>query len=153
MTPLQIVLLVLGILALQLALWVPLRLWFKGARARRLSALQAELSATGERVLLGPETALYRGASSGSGYPRSRGNSVVALTDRRLIVRPLVGASIEVPAVEIAGGRAHTRFAGAWVGGRPQVIVRTRTNAEIGLLVENSDAWVTALQAGRSPAN
>lgn len=55
MTPLQIVLLVLGILGLQLAIWLPLLWWLKRVTARRLDELRGELAATGERVLLGPE--------------------------------------------------------------------------------------------------
>lgn len=146
MTPLQIVLLVLGILGLQLAIWLPLLWWLKRVTARRLDELRGELAATGERVLLGPEAAIYRGASHGSGHPRARGNGVVALTERRLVVRRLFGAAIEVPAGDITGVRTSQRFNGAWTGGRLHVIVKTRADAELGLFVKDTEAWVAALQ-------
>ena len=147
MTPLQIVLLVLGILALQFVLWIPALWWVRRASARRLGELQAELAATGEHVLLGPEPAIYRGASSGSGLSRAKGNGVAALTERRLVVRRLVGAPIEVATADISGVRTDKWFQGAWTGGRLHVIVKMRAGAEVGLFVQNTDAWVAALQA------
>mgnify|MGYP001194458294 CR=1 FL=1 len=146
MTPLQIVLIVLGILGCQLALWVVALRWVKRASARRLGELQAELAGSGEQVLLGPESAIYRGASRGSGYPRARGNGVVALTERRLIVRRLAGAAVEVPTADISGVRTDKWFQGGWTGGRLHVIVKTKAGAELGLFVRNSDAWVAALR-------
>lgn len=147
MTPLQIILLVLGVLGVQLALSVVAVGWVRRASTRRQAELQAELAGNGERVLLGPEAAIYRGASRGSGYPRARGNGVVALTERRLIVRRLVGAALEVPTADISGVRTDKWFQGGWTGGRLHVIVKTRAGAELGLFVQNSDAWVAALRA------
>jgi hypothetical protein len=151
MGPLQIVLLVLGILAFQLVMFIVALRWLRRANAQRLGALRSELAATGERALLGPEPGVYRGASSGSGYPRTRGNGVVALTERRLIVRKLVGAPVEVPVAEIAGVRTDKWFQGGWAGGQAHVIVKTRAGAELGLFVQDTDAWARALQglAGR----
>ena len=152
MTPLQISLLVLGILGVQLVPIILILRWVRRASARQIGELRAELATTGERVLLGPESALYRGASSGSGYPRSRGNGAVVLTERRLVVRRLAGAAVEVPAGEIAGVRTDRWFQGGWTGGRPHVIVKTRAGAELGLFVADVDAWVAALQRLASPS-
>ncbi len=146
MTPLQIVLLVLGILGLALAIGLPLLGWLRRVTARRLGELRGELVSTGERVLLGPEAAVYRGASAGSGHPRARGNGVIALTERRLIIRRLFGAPIEVPTADITGVRTNKWFDGAWTGGRLHVIVKTRADAEVGLFVQDTEAWVAALQ-------
>src|SRR5438552_2314547 len=87
-TPLMIVLLVLGILGLQVLLWVPLVLWMRKKSARLLEALREELAAGGERAIRGPEPAFYGGAS-GVGYPEVKGNGVIVLTDRRLAFRRL----------------------------------------------------------------
>lgn len=152
MTPLQIVLLVLGILGVQLALWVVVLRWIGRASVRQSEALRSELAATGERVLLGPEPAIYRGASPGSGHPRARGNGVAALTVGRLLVRRLVGAPVEVATADICGVRTDKWFQGGWTGGRLHVIVQTRAGAELGLFVADTDAWVAALRglaAGR----
>jgi len=146
MTPLQIVLLVLGILGFNAVLWLIVLRWLKQATARQLAALHKELTSTGERVLLGPEPAIYRGASAGSGYPRTKGNGVVALTERRLIVHKLVGVSLELPTADLRGVRTDKWFQGAWTGGRLHVIVKTKTDAELGLFVKDTDAWVSALQ-------
>lgn len=146
MTPLQIVLLVLGILAVNAVLWVFIWRWIVRTNARHIGELQIELGKADERVLLGPEPGLYRGATSNTGLPRTKGNSVVALTERRLVVRKLVGISVEIPTADIVGVRTDKWFEGAWTGGRMHVIVKLRTGGEIGLFVRDTDAWVAALQ-------
>lgn len=146
MTASQIVLLVLGILAFQIAIWVVVLRWLRRVTTRQQTELKAELAATGERVLLGPEPAIYRGASSGLGLPRARGNGVAALTDRRLIIRKLVGAAAEIPIADVVGVRTDKWFQGGWTGGRMHVIVKLRAGGEVGLFVADSDAWVAALQ-------
>lgn len=153
MTPLQVTLLLLGILGFQLVVWILILRWLRRASAQRLGELRAELATTGERVLLGPEPGSYRGASSGSGYPRARGNGAVVLTERRLLVRRLAGAPVEVPAAELAGVRTDRWFQGAWAGGHMHVIVKTRAGAELGLFVGDVDAWVAALQMLAGPAS
>lgn len=146
MTALQIVLLVAGIVGFQVVLWIVLLRWLGRATARKIGEVQARLTAAGERALLGPEACVYRGASSGSGFPRTKGNGVAALTEKRLVVRRLVGAPVEVVTAEIAGVRTDKWFERAYAGGKLHVIVKTKTGGELGLFVADTEAWVTALE-------
>lgn len=142
-TPLFVVLLVLGILALQVAIWIPLLMVLRRKTQRLQADLQAEFAASGERVRLGPTPALYRGATARSGY---KGNGVAALTDRRLVIRKLVGAGIEIPAADIVGVREDKWFLRAYTGSKQHVIVKTKGDAEVGLIVGDHAAWMTALR-------
>ena len=150
MTGLQVVLLVVGILAVQVMIWVPVVLWIRRRTARVEEGLRGELAASGERVRLGPVAASYRGATPGSGLPAVKGNAVAALPDRRLIVRRLVGEAIELAVAEIASVRDDRWFLGSYRGGRPVVIVKTRADAELGVMVAEHEAWMSAL---RPPAS
>jgi hypothetical protein len=144
-SPSFIVLLVLGILALQVMIWVPLLMVLKRKTQRMLADLQAELAASGEQVRLAPQPSLYRGATAKSGYPFAKGNGVAALTDRRLVIRKLVGAGVEIPTSDIIGVREDKWFQRAYVG-KLHVIVKTKGDAEVGLIVGDHAAWMTALQ-------
>ena len=145
MTPLQIVLLVVGIFALQALIWIPIIVWFKRKSARIRAELADELARSGERVDRGPESALYGGATAV--YPTVGGNGVIVLTERRLVFRRLVGAAVEVPVAEIEGLRADKWFRSAYRGSSPWLIVRTRGGAEVGFKVADHAAWAAAVTA------
>lgn len=144
MTSLSITLLVLGILAVQVLIWIPILAWLRRMNTRALAALGAELDATGERRVLGPVAINYRGSTE---HPAIKGNAVAALTDRRLVIRKLVGADLEIPVDDIVGVRDDKWFVRAYAAGRPIVIVKNKDGNEVGLLVADHDAWMTALRA------
>ena len=145
MTPGQVVLLVVGILALNVAVWIPALLWVRSRIRTLIEALGAELDASGERTLVAPEAALYGGATGP--YPRARGNVVVALTNRRVIVRRLVGAGFEIARDDVVSAREAASFHGR-TRSASVVVVTTRAGGEIGLLVREPRAWVAALGHG-----
>lgn len=136
--------LVLGILAVQVLIWIPILAWLRRMNTRALAALGAELDATGERRVLGPVAINYRGSTE---HPAIKGNAVAALTDRRLVIRKLVGAGLEIPVDDIVGVRDDKWFVRAYAAGRPIVIVKNKDGNEVGLLVADHDAWMTALRA------
>ena len=143
MSALEIVLLVGGILVvvavLNLAVWVPV-----ARRSSRMSGdLTAELATTGEQVVLGPANGLYRGASA-PGYSRVKGNSVVVLTDRRLIIRKVTGGRIEIPRAAVTGVREDAVFRGSIIGGRTHVIVEVE-GGEVGFMVPDPHLWAETL--------
>lgn len=145
MSPGQAVLLVVGILAgiglLQAAIWIPLI-----RRLRRLPGrLRAELASSGETLLRAPERGTYRG-STATGYPRAAGTGVVALTDRRLVFRPMVGRAIDVPISQIEGIREEKWFLGSMRAGRTHLVLRLRDGGEVGFLVRDPRAWIAALR-------
>ena len=65
-TALFVVLLVVGILAVQVLIWIPIIVWFRRRSARVLAELATALE--GEQVIRGPEKGNYRGATA-PGYP------------------------------------------------------------------------------------
>lgn len=150
MTPLQIVLLVLGILAFQALLLIPLLVWVQRATVRLVDALRAELAASGESVQVAPAPAVYRGAT-GTRHSRVRGNGAAALTDRRLIVRKLIGDRVEIPTTDITGAREEKWFAGGRAGRKNHVVVSLRDGGEVGLFVTDNPAWLAALRSVARP--
>jgi hypothetical protein len=141
MSPLAVILLVVGILAAVLLMLVPVVGWAR-RRSRRIEAeLAAELA--GESPLIGPEKAMYRGGSGS--YPKVKGNGVIVLTPRRLIFRMVLGTGVEIPCDEITGARETKRFRGAVTGGYTHLVVRT-TTGELGFFVADVAAWRAALE-------
>lgn len=142
MTPDQVVLLVLGILGAQAAIWTPIVLWMRARHRTLIAALAAEFASSGEAVVIAPEPALYGGASDV--YPKAGGNVVAALTARRLLLRRLVGDDITLDRDDLAGAREAASFR-TRRRSRPWVVVTTRGGVEIGLSVREPRAWLTAL--------
>jgi hypothetical protein len=141
MSPLAVVLMVVGILvlvgAINLIVWLPIV-----RRMRRMpDELVAELAASGERIVRGPERVSY----SGSTQSRVKGLSIAALTERRLIIRKAIGKPVEVAVADIAGVRTDKWFLGSRTGGRTHVIVKTKAGDEYGMLVADPEAWLAAL--------
>lgn len=137
-----VIVLVVGILALQVAIVVPTVIWWR-RRSRAVAAwLTAELE--GETVVLGPEKGAYRGATA-PGYPVVKNNGMIALTRRRLIFRTLTNRTIEVPVPQITAVRQQSVFKGSVTGGRPHLIVTT-AGGDIGFYVfAGIGPWLAAL--------
>jgi hypothetical protein len=142
MTPDQVALLVLGILGAQVAIWVPVVLWIRSRNRALVAALAAGFASSGEAVVIAPEPVLYGGATES--YPKAGGNSVAALTARRLVVRRLVGEGFEIAREDITGAREEAWFRRSRRS-VPWVVVTTRGGAELGLIVRDRKAWLTAL--------
>ncbi len=144
MSPLAVVLMVAGILvgvaAINLAIWIPIL-----RKLRRMpAALRAELEAAGETIVLGPEPAIYSGATAI--YSRVKGNGVVALTDKRLAFRKAIGASLDIPVDQIQGVREDRVFLRSRAGGRRHVIAVLREGVEVGFFVRANESWLGALR-------
>ncbi|AGB25407.1 hypothetical protein Mycsm_05206 [Mycobacterium sp. JS623] len=140
-----VVLLVVGILAVQALIWIPIIVWFR-RRSRRVAAeLATELQS--ETVVRPPEKGNYRGATA-PGYPMVKNNGLIALTKRRLVFRTLTGKAIDIPVAAITGVREAAVFNGSVVGGRKHLIVATAAG-EIGFYVSDNAGWTAALLPGR----
>ena len=141
-TALFVVLLVVGILALLVLIWIPILVWLR----RRSSAVAVKLAAeiAAERVVRPPEKGSYRGATA-PGYPTVKNTGLIALTDRRLAFRTLTGKAIDIPVESITGVREATVFKGSVVGGQKHLVVET-TAGEIGFYVFAGIAeWIAAI--------
>lgn len=141
-TPVFVVLLVVGILALLVLIWIPIVVWLR--RRSRQATEQLMTQIQGETVLRPPEKGSYRGATA-AGYPVVKNTGLIALTQRRLVFRTLTGKTIDVPVASITGVRESTVFKGSVVGGQTHLVVET-TAGEIGFYVFSGIApWVAAL--------
>lgn len=152
MTPVQIVLLVLFILGVNAAIWVPVGLWLRRRSRARTAALLSELATSGERVIRGPEAGNYQGATDV--YPQVKGNAVLVLTERRIIVRRAIGEAFDIPAADVVGVREAASFLSSRAGGMTHVVVALRGGAEVGFYFRNRQPWVDAFAAlaARQPA-
>jgi hypothetical protein len=104
--------------------------------------LTAELTAAGENIVRGPERVAY----SGSTHSRVRGISIIALTDRRLVIRKAIGKPVEVATKDIVSVRTDKWFLSARSGRRTHVIVKTTDGAELGFIALDPEAWLQALR-------
>jgi hypothetical protein len=141
-TAVFVILLVVGILAAQALVWVPIIVWFRRRNQRVAADLSAELES--ETVVRPPEKGNYRGATA-PGYPVVKNNGLIALTRRRLAFRTLTGSAIDIPIETITGVREASVFKGSVAGGRTHLIVQT-VAGEIGFYVADNAGWTTALR-------
>lgn len=142
-TAVFVVLLVIGIVAVLVLVWIPIIVWLR----RRSRAVESQLASEieGESVVRAPEKGSYRGATA-PGYPVVKNTGLIALTRQRLVFRTLTGKSIDVPVETITGVREATVFKGSVVGGQKHLIVETAAG-EIGFYVFSGIAdWIAALR-------
>jgi hypothetical protein len=112
-------------------------------RSRRVSArIAADLAA--EPALRGPEKALYRGGTGS--YPSVTGNGTIALTERRLIFRILVGSDVEITLSEVEDVRESRVWRRSVQAGHTHLVVTTSAGAT-GFYVGDVGAWHAAVLA------
>lgn len=120
------------------------------ARAGSLAEdLKTQVTSSGETLVLGPVSGIYRGASA-PGFSRVKGNAAIALSDVRLVMRKVTGPLIEIPRSSIASVRQDKVFRGSVVAGQSHVIVGV-PGGEVGFFVPDPDTWEDALRASISP--
>ena len=150
-TVLLVMALIGGMLLLQLTVWLPILYWMRKRSREEAEALGRELEAKGETLVLGPEPALYRGSNAGHG--KVRGNALIALTNKRLLVRRLVGEPIEVRVGEIAGVRETKWFLGGMKGGLSTRMGAALRHAGAGLLKQPEQRKLILLVTDGEPAD
>jgi hypothetical protein len=138
-----VVLLVLGIAAVQALIWIPIIAWWR----RRSRAAKARLAAEieSETPIRPPEKGLYRGATA-PGYPGVNNNGTIALTARRLVFITLTGKLIEIPVSDIVGVREAKVFKSSVRGGRSHLIVQL-PSGEVAFYVASNADWIAAITA------
>lgn len=134
------------ILVLQLVIWVPVLIWLRKRNRRATAEMATALQS--ERVVREPEKAIYRGATA-PGYPKVKGNGVMALSEERILFRPYVGTAIDIPLADLTGVREARTFNGAVRGRSVHLIVGTH-EGELGFFVADNLAWTTALKLRRT---
>jgi hypothetical protein len=140
-----VVLLVLGIAAVQALIWIPIIAWWRRRARDGKARLEAAIEA--EATIRPPEKGVYRGATA-PGYPGVNNNGTIALTDRRLIFVTLTGKIIDIPRAEITGVREARVFKTS-VRGVVRLIVQIPTG-EIGFYVSSNADWINAITSLRA---
>lgn len=145
---LLVVLIVAGIVMVQIGIWVPIIIWIRRASERALKEMAAEVAAVkGERLVAGPEQATYRGSSGGPG--RVKGLGAIVLTDRRILFRKILGATVEIPVHAVTGTSRSKSFRRARSGLATHLIVSTDEPADVGFYVRDLDAWQNHIDSVR----
>lgn len=133
-----------GVLAVNAVVWVGVVLWLRRRSAGVRSEVEAEVG-SGDYAM-GPEHGSYRGGTGR--FPRVKGNSWIALTPDRLLVRPLVGKPITVALSEVTGTRVARTWLGSWTAGITVLVIST-VDGELGIAVRDPAAWQAALPGAR----
>jgi hypothetical protein len=145
MSPMEIVLLVLGIVV-PLGVILALAFLIIGRKIEQMrGVLRRELEASGQTPVRGPDRAGYQGASAG--YTIVKGAGVAALTATQLVFRPVIGRPIDVPLDQITGVRDDKWFLGSYKSGRMHTILKLRSGAEVGFMFQDHEGWMAAFRA------
>jgi hypothetical protein len=144
---LVLVMLLLGIVLIPMAVLILLIRSWRTRASQFLEEFRVGAAASGEQLIAGPESAVYRGGTGP--YSAVKGNGTIIFTDRRLVFRKLSGGLVEVPAPMIGGTRQSKSFRGARVGGQTHLVVTTTDAAEVGFFVKDITAWERALAPSR----
>ena len=134
-------LLVIGI---NVGVWILLVVGWRFQRARMEQKLNEDVSSTGEYLLLGPQTGMY---AKRKGIVTVKSMGVMALTNKRLMFRVLLGKGFDIPYEEITGFSEAKWFKGTYQSGRPFMILQLRDGSEIAFQTRDQQRWVDELQS------
>lgn len=141
MSATQTVLLVVGILA---SLGVVFGL-IRKRQNQMILLLQRVLAASGEKLVLAPERASYRGALKIFSSVKSSG--VLALTSQRVIFQPILGSEIKIPVKEIKQITGDKWFLKNYHGGHLHLIIHTANGNQIGFITADFIKWKATLES------
>jgi len=140
---------ILLVALVQAAIWIPITRRSRRRSADFLDQFRADVAQSGERVIVEPESGVYRGGSGS--YSAVSGNGTILLTDRRLLFRKRTGGEVEVPTSAIVSVETSKAFRGSRVGGATHLVIKTNDGAEIGFFVDDLHAWERALATAAHP--
>lgn len=140
MTSTQIILLVVGILAIDLIILILIFGWIKRKSASLIESVRNELMIRGEKTIRGPETAIYRGGTGNSS--KIKGNGLIVLTNRSLIFKKIIGQGLEISLEQIKNLRQDKWFLNSYRNGRFHLILQLKNGDEIGFIVQNHSVWL-----------
>ncbi|MEO8876556.1 MAG: hypothetical protein ABI461_13280 [Polyangiaceae bacterium] len=132
-----------GVGLVQAAVWIPLVHRWNKKSGQYYAALQKELGASGEKMLVPPERGGYEGSTGD--YSNIRGTGKLMLTDRRLLFRKLTGGVVEIPVKKLKGFRESSTYNGSAIGGNRFLIIETTGSTDVGFTVQNRETWKATL--------
>lgn len=141
-------LIILLVLAINVAVWIPIILWYRKKKAALLREAEDSILLAGEHAVIEPRSALVRrpilrwlGVQSG--------NAVVALTDRRLIIKPLVGPQTDIPRDDIVEVSESKWYGGNYVAVYTHVVLRLEDGQRFAIVVKDPQPWLEGLESSR----
>lgn len=137
---LLVVMLIMGLLLILHLLVVQLR--------QMRDAMQAEVTASGETVIIAPTAVSYRGAERTYGRVKSIG--IGSLTARMVRVQPLGVKGFAIPCAEITEVSEHPWFLGSYQGGQHLVLTLGDGN-RVGLRTRDNALWIAGLRHAGVP--
>ena len=145
MTSTQIIWLVIGIFVLEALIWIPIVIWMRRKSARLAKDTQDSIVLSGEHVVLGPQSILFRRPMFRR-FGVAGGNAMATLTEKRLIITLLVGSKLEIPLCDIVEVKESKWFRGSYRGGYTHVILKLQDGKDMALLVTDPERWIEGLR-------
>ncbi len=137
-----VLVILLGVVLIQAAIWIPVTRSWRRKRDAWTAGIHAEMLASGEHLVRGPERASYQGGSGA--FSNIRGIGDLMLSDDRLLFRKTSGGVVEIDRSTITGTRRATSFNGSRVAGQTVLVVQL-AGAEVGFVVTDLDGWAATL--------
>lgn len=134
-------LLILAILLINGIVWY---LVFMRIRSQK-EQLQRQLLNSGANIVIGPETANFRGSTKCFGFVKSLG--VIALTERELVFIKPVGGDIHIPTSEIVDVSKNAWFLHSYRMGYEHLILKLSDGTLVGFIVKDINRWMREVQA------
>jgi hypothetical protein len=137
----QIILLVAAIFLIQALIWFVVFRWVKMKTEALKSKMIAQCNRMSERTVIGPKSAIYRGADARFG--NIKGNGIICLTENALFFEKLTGQKIDIARADIAKVTVETSFKGktSFATGGKHLVIKTRDGNRIGFLLKGAEEW------------
>jgi len=137
----QIILLVAAIFLIQALIWFVVFRWVKMKTEALKSKMIAQCNRMSERTVIGPKSAIYRGADARFG--NIKGNGIICLTENTLFFEKLTEQKIDIARADIAKVTVETSFKGktSFATGGKHLVIKTRDGNRIGFLLKGAEEW------------
>lgn len=144
----SVYLVIAGVVAAVICIWAVSLLWLRQKTQKLAHEFQERAREMGEKVIIDPQSCVYRGADSE--YGNVKGNGVIALTNKRIMFKKLTGQQIEIQRSHISSASIENNYKGetAFATGARHLVVETSNGNRIGFLVKNAERWIEKLRVG-----
>jgi len=124
-----------------LFLWFILFRWMKIKIERLKFKIMEENKKTNEKIILEPQSALFRGSDASFG--NIKGNGVICLTSKSLSFEKLIGQKININRADIVKATVEDSFKGktSFATGGRHLVIKTKNGNRIGFLIKEAEEW------------
>lgn len=132
------------VIGINAAVWILLFAVWRVMRARIEEKLRRDVSFTGEYLVLGPQNGYY---AKSKGIVAVKSMGVMALTNKRIIFRVLLGVGFDIPLGDIVGISGNRWFQGMYRNGQEFMIMKLRDGSEIGFQTRDERQWAEQIRS------